>query len=48
MKENSKITKEEYILTNLHPRDGGYYIRLKDNKEYPLYFVKKVENCIIT
>lgn len=40
MEENSEITKEEYILTNLHPDDRGYYIRLKDNKEYQLYYRK--------
>lgn len=39
MKEN-EITKKDYILTNLHPDDGGYYIRLTDNKEYQLYHKK--------
>ena len=34
------ITKEDYILTNLHPEDRGYYIRLKDNKEYQLFACK--------
>lgn len=40
MSEEEKITKEDYILTNLHPDDRGYYIRLKDNKEYQLYMRK--------
>ena len=31
------ITKKDYVLTNLHPDDRGYYIRLKDEKEYQLY-----------
>lgn len=30
---NKEITLEEYVLTNLHPGDWGYYIRLKDNIE---------------
>lgn len=33
-----EITKEDYILTNLNPDDCGYYIRLKDDKEYPLFW----------
>ncbi|MFQ9823134.1 MAG: hypothetical protein ACLRXI_07495 [Clostridia bacterium] len=32
-----EITLEEYVLTNLHPGDWGYYIRLKDNIEYQVY-----------
>ena len=35
-----EITKKEYVLTNLHPDDRGYYIRLNDEKEYQVY-VKK-------
>lgn len=35
-----KITKEDYVLTNLHPSDCGYYIRLKDGVEYQLYMRK--------
>lgn len=34
---NEEITLEEYVLTNLHPGDWGYYIRLKDNIEYQVY-----------
>lgn len=34
---NKEITLEEYVLTNLHPGDWGYYIRLKDNIEYQVY-----------
>lgn len=34
---NKEITLEEYVLTNLHPGDRGYYIRLKDNIEYQVY-----------
>lgn len=40
MEENEKITVKEYVLTNLHPGDRGYYIRLKDNKEYQVYIRK--------
>ena len=40
MEENEKITLKDYILTNLHPGDWGYYIRLKDNKEYQVYIRK--------
>ncbi len=40
MEESEKITHEEYVLTNLHPGDWGYYIRLKDNKEYQVYVRK--------
>jgi len=36
-----QITLKDYILTNLHPRDWGYYIRLKDNKEYQVYIKKQ-------
>ena len=39
MSEEEIITKEDYILTNLHTDDRGYYIRLKDNKEYQLYMI---------
>lgn len=35
-----EITLEEYVLTNLHPTDWGYYIRLKDNIEYQVYIRK--------
>lgn len=35
-----EITLEEYVLTNLHPTDWGYYIRLKDNMEYQVYIRK--------
>lgn len=34
---NKEITLEEYVLTNLHLGDWGYYIRLKDNIEYQVY-----------
>lgn len=36
MSEADKITKEDYVLTNLH-LDGYFAIRLKDNKEYLIY-----------
>lgn len=35
-----EITLEEYVLTNLHPTDWSYYIRLKDNIEYQVYIRK--------
>ena len=35
------ITKEDYILTNWWvTRNGEFAIRLKDEKEYPVYFRK--------
>lgn len=37
---DNEITLEEYVLTNLHPTDWGYYIRLKDNIEYQVYIRK--------
>ena len=37
---NKEITLEDYVLTNLHPGDWGYYIRLKDNIEYQVYVRK--------
>lgn len=37
---SEEITLEEYVLTNLHPSDWGYYIRLKDNIEYQVYIRK--------
>lgn len=39
-KIREKITRKEYLLTNLHPNDRGYYIRLKDNIEYQVYYRK--------
>ena len=36
MSEEEKITKREYILTNIN-LDGYYVIRLTDNKEYKVY-----------
>ena len=43
MKDEFKgiITKEEYILTNWWvTTTGQFVIRLKDEKEYPVYFRK--------
>lgn len=35
-----KITREDYILTNINPK-GCYVIRLKDDKEYIVYYRKE-------
>lgn len=46
MKDEFKgiITKEEYILTNWWvTTTGQFVIRLKDEKEYPVYF-RKTDN----
>lgn len=37
---SDEITKKDYVLTNMHTGDLGYYIRLKDDKEYQLYIKK--------
>lgn len=31
------ITKDDYVLTNLHIDTGSFAIRLQDNKEYIVY-----------
>ena len=38
--EKEMITRNEYVLTNLHPDDWCYYIRLTDNVEYKVYTKK--------
>lgn len=46
MKDEFKgiITKEEYVLTNWWvTTTGQFVIRLKDEKEYPVYF-RKIDN----
>lgn len=35
------ITKNEYVLTNMHLPYGYYCIRLKDNEEYDVYYNTK-------
>lgn len=46
MQEDFKgiITREDYVLTNWWVMDRGeFVIRLKDEKEYPVYF-RKIDN----
>ncbi len=40
LEELTKITKDEYVLTNIDLATLCFTIRLKDNKEYIVYYKK--------
>lgn len=38
---NREITMDDYVLTNIDHKTGYFTIRLKDNKEYIVWFKKE-------